>query len=121
AINDEKLKKDEIKITVIASGFPQDVANESPHIPSDGSMLRAAADGGVGKIYNSLGLGKTHKDEGGTREVDEEKTETEVLKKEERKPEPPKRKEKIEKEEDENSDDDDWGSIPSFLRRSKIR
>lgn len=121
AINDEKLKKDEIKVTVIASGFPQDVANESPHIPSDGSFQSAAAEGGVGKIYNSLGLGKTRKDEGGTREVVEEKPAPEVLKKEERKPEPPKRKEKTEKEEDESSDDDDWGSIPSFLRRSKIR
>lgn len=120
AIYDDKLKKDEVKVTVIASGFPQDVANESPHLPSEPNYLQnAASDGGVGKIYSSLGLGKNRRDE--EPKNTEEKPEPEAPKKEEKKPEPPKRKEKVEKEEDETNDDDDWGSIPSFLRRSKIR
>jgi len=120
AIYDDKLKKDEVKVTVIASGFPQDVTNESPHLPSDPNYLQnATTDGGVGKIYNSLGLGKNRRDE--EPKKTEEKQEPEAPKKEERKPDTPKKKEKVIKEEDENNDDDDWGSIPSFLRRSKIR
>jgi cell division protein FtsZ len=119
AIYDDKLKKDEVKVTVIASGFPQDVANESPHIPNSPDYVQnAVSDGGVGKIYSSLGLGKNRRDEG--LKEPEEKADAEPLKKEEKKPEPPKRKEKVEKE-DEDNEDDDWGSIPSFLRRSKIR
>lgn len=120
AIYDDKLKKDEVKVTVIASGFPQDVANDSPHLPSEPNYLQnAASDGGVGKIYSSLGLGKSRRDD--EPKNTEEKQEPEAPKKEEKKPEAPKRKEKVEKEEDETNDDDDWGSIPSFLRRSKIR
>jgi len=122
AINDDKLKKNEIKVTVIASGFPQDIANESPHLPSEPEYLQnAAAAGGVGKIYSSLGLGKNRRDdEAQTQKEAEERTEpTTTTKKEEKKPETPKRKET--KDDDENVDDDDWGSIPSFLRRSKIR
>ena len=119
AIYDDKLKKDEVKVTVIASGFPQDVANESPHLPSEPNYLQnAAPDGGVGKIYSSLGLGKNRREE--EPKNTEEKGKSETPKKEEKKPEP-KRKEKTEKEEDDSNDDDDWGSIPSFLRRSKIR
>jgi cell division protein FtsZ len=119
AIYDDKLKKDEIKVTVIASGFPQDVANESPHIPNGPDYVQnAVSDGGVGKIYSSLGLGKNRRDEDS--KESEEKPAVEQLRKEEKKPEPPKRKEKVEKEEEDN-EDDDWGSIPSFLRRSKIR
>jgi cell division protein FtsZ len=119
AIYDDKLKKDEVKVTVIASGFPQDVANESPHIPNDPNYVQnAVSDGGVGKIYSSLGLGKNRQEES-TKEP-KEKPKTEAPKKVEKKIEPQKRKEKDEKE-DEDDEDDDWGSIPSFLRRSKIR
>ncbi|MEX0933380.1 MAG: cell division protein FtsZ [Candidatus Paceibacterota bacterium] len=120
AIYDDKLKKDEVKVTVIASGFPQDVTNESPHLPPEPNYLQnAASDGGVGKIYTSLGLGKNRREE--EPKKTDEKEEFEAPKKEEKKPELPKRKEKAEKEEEVNNDDDDWGSIPSFLRRSKIR
>jgi cell division protein FtsZ len=122
AIYDDKLKKDEVKVTVIASGFPQDVANESPHIPNDPNYVQnAVSDGGVGKIYSSLGLGKNRQEES-TKEP-KEKPKTEAPKKVEKKIEPQKRKEKDEKEDedDEDDEDDDWGSIPSFLRRSKIR
>lgn len=119
AINDEKLKKNEIKVTVIASGFPQDITNDPAGAAPD-YLHNTASEGGVGKIYNSLGLGKSKKDDAPAKET-ADKPEMPSAKKEERKPEPPKRKEKEQKDEDDSGDDDDWGSIPSFLRRSKIR
>jgi len=125
AINDDKLKKNEVKVTVIASGFPQDITNDSPHLPAEPEYLQRTSDeSGVGKIYNSLGLGKTKKEE--PREKEAEVEVPEPAKEESRrerveKKELPKRKEKEKKAEQDDDDDDDWGSIPSFLRRSKIR
>lgn len=119
AINDEKLKKNEIKVTVIASGFPQDITNDPAGAAPD-YLHNTASEGGVGKIYNSLGLGKSKKDDVSAKETTD-KPEMPSAKKEERKQELPKRKEKEQKDDDDSGDDDDWGSIPSFLRRSKIR
>ncbi|MDZ7726020.1 MAG: cell division protein FtsZ [Candidatus Campbellbacteria bacterium] len=131
AINDDKLRKNEIKVTVIASGFPQDVANESPHLPrEEQSFEKTVEDSGVGKIYNSLGLGKTKREEEEKEKGEKEENgkAPQPTKEEKRekpaKKSPPKRKEKEEEkknDDDEDDDDDDWGSIPSFLRRSKIR
>jgi len=120
AIYDEKLKKNEIKVTVIASGFPQDISGDTSHHSSPDYVRNVASEGGVGKIYTSLGLGKTRRDD--RNDKDEVKEAPEQVKREERiQAEQPKRKEKEDKADDDSSDDDDWGSIPSFLRRSKIR
>src|SRR5262249_36299044 len=92
-VRDDRLKKDEIKITVIASGFPEVTShrklfNESP-VPERKT----------GGIFNALtGAGSKEKDE--PRIEKEEKKEIKV-------PTPA------------ADDDDDWGAVPAFLRRKK--
>lgn len=105
AIRDERLKKNEIKVTVIATGFPDTVPNRVASLGRGGSLFQAAAEATTktvdrGMIHNTLNLG------GDT----PKNTRTE---------EP-----KPEKKEDSKTlpdDEDDWGSVPSFLRRSKIK
>ena len=94
AIKDTKLKKDEVKVTVIASGFPEDGMNE---------------------LRNS-----TEKSEDGKGKESETKEEKTKQKKEihntmsDRGPEI-----SIKKKVESIDDDDDWNAIPAFLRRSK--
>jgi cell division protein FtsZ len=102
AIKDDKLKKGEVRVTVIATGFP--APGVAPRgTPLFSSMTRQAPEADVaplGKIFN-----------------------TPVVK-EEKKVEAPKAapaptpgapKPAAEDEEDE------WGAVPSFLRRPKIK
>lgn len=94
-IHDTKLKKGEIKITVIASGFPE--ASVQQAIFSQTTKDNAAAQAASpkqekkGKIFNSV-----------------------PSKKEVEQPEP------VETPDDDD-DDDDWGAVPAFLRRSKLK
>lgn len=103
-VRDDKLKKNEIKITVIATGFPETkLAQARPAQgqpistePAIASMMRNAERGEKGKIYNP---------------GPDVRRETVVAEK----PEPKK------KVEDKKDDDDDWGAIPAFLRRSRLK
>jgi cell division protein FtsZ len=88
-VRDDKLKKGELKITVIASGF------------SDGDMKKnlfgvekgVEEEASKGKIFNSVFRNeKTEK-----KEESEEKKQTII------------------------EDDDEWGAVPAFLRRSKLK
>jgi cell division protein FtsZ len=85
-VKDEKLKKGEIKITVIASGFP------------DGSMRKALfSDTGErseskGKIFNTVFARDTED----SQKQDQEKPNV-------------------------VDDEDEWGTVPAFLRRSKLK
>jgi cell division protein FtsZ len=119
AIKDDKLKKNEIKVTVIATGFPEENGGVNRNIqrraPSVQSHVEpdVEADAGMrGKIFNSLPTRKT----------------------EERAPEPtpapapahihnelPKREPKPVDPADDTEDEDDWGAVPAFLRRSKLK
>ena len=95
AIKDEKLKKNEIKVTVIATGFPGiGGADEDGEGESETEDER-------GKIFNSLPSSKRQSNK------NNKKSQT----KKEAKPIDP-----IDEE-----DDDDWGAVPAFLRRSKIK
>lgn len=89
AIKDEKLKKNEIRVTVIATGFPASGINPR------GSQLfnfpKEKDEVPLGKIYNAP-----------TIPIKE--------------PEPTAKP----KAED-TKEDDDWGAVPSFLRRPKIK
>ncbi len=82
-VRDEKLKKGEVKITVIASNFPENFTKktlfQSAQIPNNKETVQEEK----GKIYNSIPNQATSG----------EKTE----------------------------DDDEWGSVPAFLRRSKLK
>ena len=109
-VNDEKLKKGDVKVTIIASGFPESAAKKSLFGIGGGSDSRTEEKEEVetnakpakkeseekesrGKIFNSV-----------------------TVEKKEDKP-------KIEKKETkpliEEDDDDEWGAVPSFLRRRK--
>jgi len=111
-VRDDKLKKNEIKITVIATGFPEtSPANrpsqagigqpaaaviQQPAEPSIASMMRRVTE--KGKIFNPA------PDIRGRETVPVERPE-------------PKREVKVETKDD----DDDWGAIPAFLRRSRLK
>jgi cell division protein FtsZ len=107
-VRSDKLKKGEIKITVIASSFPES------NIRKGASLFQSAPNDeekGRGTIFNSFSSGSK----------DEEKD-----KKEDKKEEPT-----IEKKKNfstpaptkviDDKDDDDWSAVPAFLRRSKLK
>ena len=83
--DNSRLKKNEIKVTVIATGFSENLVKKTlfQHLPDKDELK--------GKIYNSIQSSK----------------ETIPLKEEKKIPV-------------ENSDDD-WGAVPAFLRRSKLK
>ena len=93
-VRDEKMKKNEVKVTVIASGFP-DNAMKKPALHTADSL--ASNEDKKGKIYNSMPIPATTKE---MNPLPEEK-------KEEKKPITT------------DDDDSDWGAVPAFLRRSK--
>ncbi|HUD02885.1 MAG TPA: cell division protein FtsZ [Candidatus Paceibacterota bacterium] len=102
AIKDEKLKKGDIRVTVIATGFP------APGVAPRGTPLFTFSrdkedEKPLGKIYNAPESPKVEEKKA------EEKKPLTVIGEEE----PPKAK-----KEDE---DDEWGAVPSFLRRPKIK
>ena len=104
AIKDEKLKKGEVKITVIATGFPDSIihGNRGPSLFS--AVERADKEDVKGKLYSAIGLS------------DESKKPAEKAP-ETKKPEPaPASAKKVIEDED-----DDWSSVPAFLRRSKLK
>jgi cell division protein FtsZ len=116
AIRDEKLKKNELKVTVIATGFPEEL-DENGHSsfinrqaltrPEPVSAPEEKpAEPARGKIFNSL-PSTYKKDEGKAPEP------TKVT--------PPKRDPKPVDQVDDLDDDDDWGAVPAFLRRSKLK
>ncbi|MFA5838614.1 MAG: cell division protein FtsZ [Candidatus Paceibacterota bacterium] len=98
AIKDERLKKNEVKITVIASGFPE---NQTTH--GGKSLFQFGNIKEAGKVDKVFPTQETMK---AKEEKDEKKNDKDSVKKIEEK-----------KEEDE----DDWGAVPAFLRRSKIK
>lgn len=101
AIKDDKLKKNEIRVTVIATGFPN--ANAMPRSAQLFNFNRETREvkekeadvPALGKIYNAPIIPT----------IDEKE-----LKKEPMQPKP-----------ESKDDDDEWGAVPSFLRRPKIK
>ncbi len=96
-VRDEKLKKNEVKITVIAAGFlsgAKDGDGSTPIARQENiskEIDTIAKDDKKGKIYNNISIPVKEK-------ITEEK-----------------------KEIKEDDDDDDWGAVPAFLRRSKLK
>lgn len=114
-VKDEKLKKGEVKITVIASGFPdaaggarRGLFDSRPSVSSSSTL----DDEPRGKIFNSLQA--ITRDVKPLSEKYEPKIETKIETK------------KIEEEKiapsvatAKDDDTDDWGAVPAFLRRKK--
>ena len=84
-VRDDKLKKGEVKITVIAAGFPEGIP---------GVQAEARPSGFTAPVMKPREEAQKQ-----SREKVEEK--------------------KVEKVE--TPDDDDWGAVPAFLRRSKLK
>ena len=114
-IKDDKLKKNEIRITVIAANFPDNmsvrrslfennrqVGASAPSAPSNSSTDQTEEP--KGKIFNSMGFGGASSNSGQGPIT-----------------QPSKEEEKKAAEAGANTaDDDDW-AVPAFLRRSKLK
>lgn len=122
AIRDEKLKKNELKVTVIATGFPEDPENGgsyniSRRAPTTSesnerekeTVSTTSEQTGRGRIFNSL----------------PKKTEPTKVSDQTPKSNAPSAPEPLKREpkpvDPVDDDDDDWGAVPAFLRRSKLK
>ena len=99
-VHDDKLKKGDLKVTIIASGFPENATKKTLF----GGTMQKQEDSSEQKEERSGGIFRSSEKK------------IEVNKTEER---PPEKKEP--KMKDPSDDDDDWGAVPAFLRRSKIK
>ena len=102
-VRDDKLKKGEIKITVIASGFPDSVMKKSLFGDKNFSE-NIDTDATKGKIFNSVFSRNEKVERKDAPQTEEEPTE-----------EPEEKKQNVIEE------DDEWGAVPAFLRRSKLK
>lgn len=93
-VRDDKLKKGEVKITVIASGFPETFMKKNIF------GEKGPEEEGKGKIFNTVFRG--------------EKADKKEKEKEDEQPIEEKKQNIID-------DDDEWGAVPAFLRRSKLK
>jgi cell division protein FtsZ len=132
AIKDEKLKKNEVRVTVIATGFPESsdgghhssfpmrsISSERPVStppPSVATSSQEDKEPVRGRIFNSIST---------PRIVDQTPAEEPATVRQESRPQPqvapapqkePKPVDAIDEE-----DPDDWGAVPAFLRRSKLK
>jgi cell division protein FtsZ len=109
AIKDEKLKKNEIKVTVIATGFPEGMLSKSSSLFGISAPRRVQHEEEREErsvIHNSLGdVASMVKPR-----IENKEEITNVI--------PEEKKENTNSTDD---DDDDWGAVPAFLRRSKIK
>jgi len=116
-MRDEKLKKGQIRIIVIATGFPEAMLEASPmHEPrversSLFSMPKAEQEEARGKIYNEMAKGP--KPEEVIEEPKREKQEPIVTAQSRKREDVPAPKPPVVEE------DEGFGVIPSFLRRNK--
>lgn len=122
AIKDDKLKKNEVKVTVIATGFPEDIVHRPSSAPLF-SMLSSTSkprEEEQGVIHNSIPGVRSI---GGVTTPNTRDEWIEKKPREERKPDlsrPPVREKEKEPDTPPESGNDDW-ELPSFLRRSKIK
>ena len=105
--NDETLKKDEIKITVIATGFPTEDSSRQNNSINNNIDKRQAK-----KVESTIFKREEKEDpvQSGA-DISEQKPENRVIKNNITKP--------IIDDNDEDDDEDDWSTLPSFLQRKK--
>ncbi|MHB8709999.1 MAG: cell division protein FtsZ [Minisyncoccota bacterium] len=121
-MKDEKLKKGQVRIIVIATGFPESVA-QAAHAGTERSLFALPVEGRSeerGRIYHEI-LKRDEKPDEKSPDKRESKKEKEapIISIEKEEPivtaTPHKREETIVAPED----DEAWGAIPAFLRRHK--
>lgn len=113
--NDDTLKKDEVKVTVIATGFPNSSGVRRGEISRAESIstITALATENKNTANNLRDFIKNERDERIDNEVSSEN------KKETREETPDNKKPKFVFNSDDESDDEDWGALPPFLMRKK--
>ena len=128
AIKDEKIKKNELKVTVIATGFPekdiQNVQNASI-ARAGGRPVQTEAEEPEeveeprGRIFNSLSTPrrKEEPEVATEKDLDEKPTGRDKTAPSSGIKAEPKPVDPI----DEEDDGDEWGAVPAFLRRSKLK
>jgi cell division protein FtsZ len=111
-VRDEKLKKNEIKITVIASGFPEMPGRKGLFHDDRDPKQDPRQDNKQGKIFNSMQASNSSAPNLTSSSFSN----------------PPSAKESKEAKSEEkktiptiDENDDDWGAVPAFLRRSKLK
>lgn len=113
--NDDTLKKDEVKVTVIATGFPNSSGvrrGEMSRVESISAMTAIASENKT-PPNNLRDFIKNERDERIDNEVSSEN------KKETREETPDNKKPKFVFNSDDESDNEDWGALPPFLMRKK--
>jgi cell division protein FtsZ len=105
-VRDDKLKKNEIRITVIASGFPETAVKRA--------VFQENSKDTRGKIYNPMPAPARE----ATPSAQQAPAPVISATKDEPAPAPVR---ETKSKEPVNDDDDDWGAVPAFLRRSKIK
>src|SRR5690606_30318465 len=118
AIKDDKLKKNEVKVTVIATGFPTGreereaaLLTPRPERVEERRDREETPESVRGRIFNSISVPR--------REEREDEMPVESAEPVRREPVSPIREAKPVDPVDE--EDDDWGAVPAFLRRSKLK
>ncbi|MFA6324875.1 MAG: cell division protein FtsZ [Candidatus Paceibacterota bacterium] len=115
-IRDEKLKKGELKVTVIATNFPADMPRKtlfSGTSNSNQTLLKEENAQVVKKeIHNSIKNSNTNNNSNSTSNVIQNNSSIDFNKKTEKKPE-------IIEDIIIDDDTEDWSAIPAFLRRNK--
>ena len=122
AIKDDKLKKNELKVTVIATGFPElegsshgsstIVRTPQARIDRDDESRTESR----GRIFNSLSTPKREEKDTSEQAIpskpsDNKQDFVEATKKADPRPVDP----------IDEDNDEDWGAVPAFLRRSKLK
>ena len=105
-VKDDKLKKNEVRVTVIAAGFPEGTLpsqqvqnNRAPLFTVGQKKEEIMKDDKKGRVFNTV-----------TPPVQNQQVQQPIV------------KERIEeRKENKIDDDDDWGAVPAFLRRSKLK
>jgi cell division protein FtsZ len=113
AIRDEKLKKNEVKVTVIATGFPEAASAGRPTVLDTAALSRDEQEEAPvrGRIFNSLSMPRKQQEESKPEEAAQPAAASETRKQSAAEP----------VSEDDEDNDDDWGAVPAFLRRSKLK
>jgi len=101
-VRDEKLKKGELKITVIASSFPENLQRKATSL-----FPQKAEEVTREKIFNTMPSFMKQQEKSAPQPVVED-----------RRPDPVPEQTPAAHLEDDN---DDWGAVPAFLRRSKLK
>ena len=108
-VRDDKLKKNEVKVTVIAAGFPEGMQINTPDKTTNAinnmQELRPKEDTLRNRIFNSAPTPAPVREQAPAPKP----VEKVVI------------EEKKEIKNDIQNDDDDWGAVPAFLRRSKLK